>query len=51
MLAGQSQYIEAANNNNFFNDLLTGTDLQQYQQSVFEQAACTGCMYELYKAA
>jgi len=42
---------DAASNNGFFNNLVTGTDLQQYQQSVFEQAACTGCMYELYKAA
>ena len=42
---------QTANTNEFFNDLITGDDLQQYQGSVFEQAKCTGCMYELYKAA
>jgi len=42
---------QTADNNTFFSNLVTGTDLQQYQGSVFEQAACTGCMYELYKAA
>ena len=42
---------QAANSNDFFNSLVTGTSLEQYTSSVFEAAACTGCMYEFYKAA
>lgn len=41
----------AANNNAFFNNLVSGTDLDQYGQSVFQGAQCTGCTYELFKAA
>jgi len=50
-LAATMNTSQAANNNDFFNNLVTGNDMQQYQASVFEQAKCTGCMYELYKAA
>ncbi|EIW65744.1 hypothetical protein TREMEDRAFT_36003 [Tremella mesenterica DSM 1558] len=40
-----------ADTNTFFNDLLSGNNLGQYDDSIFGQAQCTGCMYELYKAA
>ncbi|ORY35782.1 hypothetical protein BCR39DRAFT_32614 [Naematelia encephala] len=33
---------QSANNNGFFNDLVAGTDLTQYQDSVFTSAPCTG---------
>lgn len=41
---------QAANNNGFFNSLVSGTNLDQYQ-SVFQSAECTGCTYEMFKAA
>ncbi|WVQ77484.1 hypothetical protein IAR50_007170 [Cryptococcus sp. DSM 104548] len=42
-----------ANSNTFFDALVAGnaTDLAGYQDSVFTQAECTGCMYEMFKAA
>lgn len=40
-----------ANTAPFFNHLVSGTDLEQYNDSVFNAAQCTGCMYEMYKAA
>ncbi|WVO15043.1 hypothetical protein L204_102687 [Cryptococcus depauperatus] len=42
-----------ANSNVFLNALLRGsnTDLESYRNSVFTQAKCTGCMYEMFKAA
>ncbi|OCF38027.1 hypothetical protein I316_00251 [Kwoniella heveanensis BCC8398] len=42
---------DAANNNGFFNSLVTGTNLDQYADSVFKSAKCTGCMHEMFKAA
>ncbi|KAK8853301.1 hypothetical protein IAR55_004005 [Kwoniella newhampshirensis] len=42
---------QAANSDQFFDDLVTGTNLDQYKDSVFTSAKCTGCMYELFKAA
>ncbi len=41
---------QAASNNGFFNSLVSGTNLDQYQ-SVFQNAECTGCTYEMFKAA
>ncbi|WVQ84601.1 hypothetical protein IAT38_006756 [Cryptococcus sp. DSM 104549] len=43
----------AANSNTFFDALVSGdtTTLEGYADSVFGQASCTGCMYEMYKAA
>ncbi|TYJ52889.1 hypothetical protein B9479_006477 [Cryptococcus floricola] len=42
-----------ANSNTFFDALVAGnsTTLEGYQDSVFTQAECTGCMYEMFKAA
>jgi hypothetical protein len=40
-----------ANSNSFFNNLVSGTNLSNYQDSVFTSAQCTGCMYEMYKSA
>jgi hypothetical protein len=40
-----------ANTNTFFNNLASGHELAQYADSVFKTAQCTGCMYEMYKAA
>ncbi|XAO21979.1 hypothetical protein I312_100742 [Cryptococcus bacillisporus CA1280] len=42
-----------ANSNTFFDALVSGSssDLEGYQDSVFTQAGCTGCMYEMFKAA
>jgi hypothetical protein len=40
-----------ANSNSFFNNLVSGTNLSNYQDSVFTSAQCTGCMYEIYKSA
>jgi hypothetical protein len=50
-LASTLNSSDAANNKDFFNNLITGTNLDQYTSSVFQQAECTGCMYEMYKAA
>lgn len=38
---------EAANNNQFFSNLVSGVNLDQYTQSVFQSAECSGCMYEV----
>ncbi|EAL18842.1 hypothetical protein CNBI1030 [Cryptococcus deneoformans B-3501A] len=42
-----------ANSYTFFDALVSGSssDLETYQDSVFTQAECTGCMYEMFKAA
>lgn len=40
-----------ANTCTFFNNLVAGRELDQYNDSVFNLAQCTGCMYEMYKAA
>jgi len=40
-----------ANTNSFFNNLVSASQLDQYADSVFKAAQCTGCMYEMYKAA
>lgn len=40
-----------ANSPQFFMDLISGQNLQQYVNDVFKSAQCTGCMHELYKAA
>jgi hypothetical protein len=40
-----------ANSNSFFKNLASGTNLSNYQDSVFTSAQCTGCMYEMYKSA
>jgi hypothetical protein len=40
-----------ANTNSFFNNLASANELDQYADSVFKAAQCTGCMYEMYKAA
>ncbi|ORX36644.1 hypothetical protein BD324DRAFT_651130 [Kockovaella imperatae] len=39
------------NNNDFFNSLVTGDNLDAYSQSVFGSSQCTGCIHEMYKAA
>lgn len=40
-----------ADSNTFFDALVSSQGLSQYTASVFSQAQCTGCMYEMYKAA
>ncbi|AFR94302.2 hypothetical protein C343_02373 [Cryptococcus neoformans C23] len=42
-----------ANSYTFFDALVSGSssNLETYQDSVFTQAECTGCMYEMFKAA
>lgn len=40
-----------ANTNTFFNNLVSANQLDQYADSVFKAAQCTGCMYEMFKAA
>ncbi|KAL7419492.1 hypothetical protein Q5752_006330 [Cryptotrichosporon argae] len=40
-----------ADTSTFFENLVGGTDIEQYYNSVFLSASCTGCMYEMYKAA
>jgi hypothetical protein len=42
---------KAANSPQFFMDLISGSNVQQYTDTVFKSAQCTGCMHELYKAA
>ncbi|WRT70127.1 uncharacterized protein IL334_007121 [Kwoniella shivajii] len=42
---------DAANNNGFFDSLVTGSNLDQYTDSVFRGAKCSGCMHEMFKAA
>jgi hypothetical protein len=41
---------EAGNNNQFFASLVAGTGLDQFTQSVFQAAECSGCMYEVSAA-
>lgn len=42
-----------ANSYTFFDALVSGSssNLETHQDSVFTQAECTGCMYEMFKAA
>ncbi|WWD19728.1 hypothetical protein CI109_104192 [Kwoniella shandongensis] len=42
---------DTADSSQFFDNLVTGTILDQYKDSVFTSAQCTGCMYEMFKAA
>ncbi|GHJ87492.1 hypothetical protein NliqN6_3894 [Naganishia liquefaciens] len=42
---------QTTNSKDFFTNILTGTNINWYEQSFFGQQICTGCMHELYKAA
>ncbi|WVR07570.1 hypothetical protein IAU60_004612 [Kwoniella sp. DSM 27419] len=42
---------QTANTNDFFDSLVTGTNLDKFKDSVFTSAKCTGCMHEMFKAA
>lgn len=39
------------NNRDFFTNMISGMNIQWYDQSFFGVKWCTGCYYELYKAA
>jgi hypothetical protein len=39
------------NNRDFFTNMISGMNIQWYEQSFFGVKWCTGCYYELYKAA
>ena len=39
------------NNRDFFANMISGMNIQWYDQSFFGVKWCTGCYYEMYKAA
>lgn len=42
---------QTTNNRDFFTNMIAGMNLEWYDQSFFGVKWCTGCYYELYKAA